>query len=96
MLDAVAPATSNAFALLAVSLLLILIFEFSSEFHDTGTAVGCRRIVRTIGERIGRKPMTPAPGPSAEVVGAVLIGTAGWHVLLARIARMCTTGGLLP
>jgi PiT family inorganic phosphate transporter len=42
-----------------------------------GTMVGYRRIVVTIGERIGNRPLTPAQGGSAELVGPLLIGTAG-------------------
>src|SRR5256885_11489621 len=34
-----------------------------------GTMVGYRRIVTTIGERIGRQHLTPAQGASAELVG---------------------------
>jgi inorganic phosphate transporter, PiT family len=38
---------------------------------------GYRRIVTTLGERLGKIHMTPAQGASAEVVLAVVIGAAG-------------------
>jgi inorganic phosphate transporter, PiT family len=42
-----------------------------------GTMVGYRRIVRTLGERLGKQHLVPAQGASAELVAAALIGTAG-------------------
>lgn len=42
-----------------------------------GTMIGYKRIVTTIGERIGKRHLTPAQGASAEVVGGVLIGVSG-------------------
>ena len=42
-----------------------------------GTAVGYKRVVRTLGERLGKQHMTPGQGASAELVGSVLIGVAG-------------------
>src|SRR5262249_13880386 len=43
-----------------------------------GTMFGYKRIVTTLGERLGNIHLTPAQGASAEVVSAVLIGTAGF------------------
>ena len=43
-----------------------------------GTMIGYKRIVKTLGERLGKVHLTPAQGASAEVVSAVLIGTAGF------------------
>jgi PiT family inorganic phosphate transporter len=57
-----------------------------------GTMVGYRRIVTTIGERIGNRPLTPAQGASAELVGAVLIGTAGFSGLPVSTTHIISAG----
>jgi PiT family inorganic phosphate transporter len=57
-----------------------------------GTMVGYRRIVRTIGERIGKRHLTPAQGASAELVGALLIGTAGFSGLPVSTTHIITSG----
>jgi PiT family inorganic phosphate transporter len=57
-----------------------------------GTMVGYQRIVRTIGERIGNKPLTPAQGASAELVGAGLIGTAGFSGLPVSTTHIISAG----
>jgi inorganic phosphate transporter, PiT family len=54
--------------------------------------VGYRRIVRTLGERIGRTHMTPAQGASAELVGAGLIATAGFTGLPVSTTHIITSG----
>jgi len=41
-----------------------------------GTMIGWKRIVRTIGEKIGQSQLTYAQGASAEVVAMLTIGTA--------------------
>jgi PiT family inorganic phosphate transporter len=59
-----------------------------------GTMFGYKRIVHTLGERVGRTHLTPAKGASAELIAAALIGTAGFsgapvsttHVVTAGIA----------
>ena len=43
-----------------------------------GTMVGYRRIVKTLGERLGKSHLVPAQGASAELVAAVLISFAGF------------------
>ncbi|MGI4941952.1 MAG: inorganic phosphate transporter [Janthinobacterium lividum] len=66
-----------------------------------GTMVGYKRIVKTLGERLGRGHMTPGQGASAELVGAVLIGTAGFtglpvsttHIITSGITGTMLTGG---
>jgi PiT family inorganic phosphate transporter len=40
--------------------------------------VGCKRIVKTLGERLGNSRFVPAQGASAELVAASLIGFAGF------------------
>ncbi|QIX61547.1 inorganic phosphate transporter [Hymenobacter lutimineralis] len=59
-----------------------------------GTMVGWQRIVKTIGERIGKEHLTYAQGASSELVAAVMIGASTWahlpasttHVLSSAIA----------
>jgi PiT family inorganic phosphate transporter len=57
-----------------------------------GTMVGYKRIVITIGERIGKRHLTPAQGASAELVGAVLIGTAGFSGLPVSTTHIISSG----
>jgi PiT family inorganic phosphate transporter len=57
-----------------------------------GTMIGYRRIVRTIGERIGKAHLTPAQGTSAELVGALLIGTAAFSGLPVSTTHIITSG----
>lgn len=42
-----------------------------------GTIIGYKPIVRTLGERLGKKHLVPAQGASAELVAAAVIGVAG-------------------
>jgi inorganic phosphate transporter, PiT family len=66
-----------------------------------GTMIGYQRIVKTLGERLGNVHMTPAQGASAEIVGAILIGTAGFtglpvsttHIITAGIAGTMVSSG---
>jgi PiT family inorganic phosphate transporter len=66
-----------------------------------GTMIGYKRVVRTLGERLGKEHMTPGQGASAELVGAVLIGMAGFtglpvsttHIITSGIAGTMVTGG---
>ena len=59
-----------------------------------GTMVGWQRIVKTIGERIGKEHLTYAQGASSELVAAAMIGGSTWfglpssttHVLSSAIA----------
>jgi phosphate/sulfate permease len=59
-----------------------------------GTMIGWKRIVKTVGEKIGKEHLTYAQGASAEMVASVTIGLAGsygWpvsttHVLSSGIA----------
>jgi inorganic phosphate transporter, PiT family len=57
-----------------------------------GTMIGYKRIVRTLGERLGKVHLTPAQGASAEVVSAVLIGTAGFTGLPVSTTHIVTSG----
>lgn len=66
-----------------------------------GTMVGYKRVVRTLGERLGKSHMTPGQGASAELIGSVLIGTAGstglpvstTHIITSGIAGTMIAGG---
>jgi PiT family inorganic phosphate transporter len=57
-----------------------------------GTMVGYKRIVKTLGERLGNVHLTPAQGASAEVVSAILIGTAGFTGLPVSTTHIVTSG----
>jgi PiT family inorganic phosphate transporter len=57
-----------------------------------GTMIGYKRIVTTLGERLGNLHMTPAQGAAAEVVSAVLIGTAGFTGLPVSTTHIVTSG----
>ena len=66
-----------------------------------GTMVGYKRVVRTLGEKLGKQHMTPGQGASAELVGSILIGTAGFtglpvsttHIITSGIAGTMIAGG---
>src|ERR1700733_2912189 len=57
-----------------------------------GTMIGYKRIVKTLGERLGNTHLTPAQGASAEVVGALVIGTAGFTGLPVSTTHIVTSG----
>jgi PiT family inorganic phosphate transporter len=57
-----------------------------------GTIIGYRRIVTTLGERLGNVHLTPAQGAAAEVVSTVLIGTAGFTGLPVSTTHIVTSG----
>lgn len=57
-----------------------------------GTMIGYRRIVTTLGERLGNIHLTPAQGASAEVVSAALIGVAGFTGLPVSTTHIVTSG----
>ncbi len=57
-----------------------------------GTMVGYRRIVCTLGERLGNTHLTPAQGASAELVGAGLIASAGFTGLPVSTTHIITSG----
>jgi PiT family inorganic phosphate transporter len=54
--------------------------------------IGYKRIVVTIGERIGKTHLTPAQGGSAELVAAALIGTAGLSGLPVSTTHIVSSG----
>ncbi|UVK77915.1 MAG: metal phosphate:H(+) symporter PitA [Sodalis sp. Fse] len=66
-----------------------------------GTMVGWRRVVITIGEKIGKKRMTYAQGLSAQMIAALSIGVASYtgmpvsttHVLSSALTGTMLVGG---
>jgi PiT family inorganic phosphate transporter len=64
--------------------------------------VGYRRIVTTLGERLGNGHLVPAQGAAAELVAAALIGAAGFtgfpvsttHVVTGGIAGTMAGAGV--
>jgi phosphate/sulfate permease len=58
----------------------------------TGTMIGWKRIVRTMGEKIGRRYMSFAQGASAELVAAGGIGIANAYGISVSTTHMVTTG----
>jgi PiT family inorganic phosphate transporter len=66
-----------------------------------GTMVGWKRIVVTVGERIGKDHLTYGQGAAAEITAAATIGAADWfglpvsttHVLSSGIAGTMTANG---
>lgn len=57
-----------------------------------GTMVGYRRIVTTLGERLGKERLVPAQGASAELVAAGLIGFAGFSGYPVSTTHVVTGG----
>jgi PiT family inorganic phosphate transporter len=57
-----------------------------------GTMIGYKRIVTTLGERLGNVHLTPAQGASAELVSAALIGVAGFTGLPVSTTHIVTSG----
>jgi inorganic phosphate transporter, PiT family len=57
-----------------------------------GTMFGYKRIVTTLGERLGNVHLTPAQGASTEVVSAILIGLAGFTGLPVSTTHIVTAG----
>lgn len=57
-----------------------------------GTMVGWRRIVKTIGEKIGKQHMSYAQGASAELVASMGIGMASWMGMPVSTTHMLSSG----
>lgn len=66
-----------------------------------GTMIGYQRIVKTLGERLGKQHLAPAQGGAAELVSAAVIGIAGFtggpvsttHVVTSGIAGTMVGSG---
>ena len=57
-----------------------------------GTTIGYKRIVTTLGERLGKQHLVPAQGAAAELVAAALIGGAGFTGLPVSTTHVVTSG----
>jgi PiT family inorganic phosphate transporter len=57
-----------------------------------GTMVGWKRIVVTIGEKIGKTHMTYSQGAAAELVAATTIGLSGWFGLPVSTTHVLSSG----
>lgn len=57
-----------------------------------GTMIGYRRIVVTLGERLGNTHLTPAQGAAAELVASVLITFSGFTGLPVSTTHIVTSG----
>jgi PiT family inorganic phosphate transporter len=57
-----------------------------------GTMIGYKRIVTTLGERLGSVHLTPAQGASAELVSAAVISIAGFTGLPVSTTHVVTSG----
>jgi len=57
-----------------------------------GTMIGWQRIVKTIGEKIGKQHMSYAQGASAEIVASLGIGLASWKGVPVSTTHMLSSG----
>ena len=57
-----------------------------------GTMIGYQRIVKTLGERLGKQHLAPAQGAAAELVSAVVIGIAGFTGGPVSTTHVVTSG----
>ena len=57
-----------------------------------GTMIGYKRIVTTLGERLGKAHLTPAQGASAELVSTVLISFSGFSGFPVSTTHIVTSG----
>ena len=57
-----------------------------------GTMIGYKRIVKTLGERLGKEHLVPAQGASAELVSAAVIGIAGFTGGPVSTTHVVTSG----
>ena len=57
-----------------------------------GTMIGWKRIVKTIGEKIGKEHLTYAQGASAEFVAATTIGMASYYGLPVSTTHVLSSG----
>jgi phosphate transport system substrate-binding protein len=57
-----------------------------------GTMIGWKRIVVTVGEKIGKTHLTYAQGASAEIVAAATIGLSGYYGLPVSTTHVLSSG----
>lgn len=58
----------------------------------TGTMIGWKRIVKTIGEKIGKEHLTYAQGASAEIVAASTIAVSTYFALPVSTTHVLSSG----
>ncbi|MFZ0636327.1 MAG: inorganic phosphate transporter [Candidatus Acidiferrales bacterium] len=90
------------YILLGIALLIALAFELVNGFHDTanavalalglGTMVGWKRIVVTVGEKIGKEHLTYAQGAAVELVAACTILAADRYGLPVSTTHVLSSG----
>jgi phosphate/sulfate permease len=68
---------------------VILMIAFSL---GTGTMIGWKRIVKTIGEKIGKEHLTYAQGASAEIIAASTIGVSTYFSLPVSTTHVLSSG----
>ncbi len=54
-----------------------------------GTMVGWKRIVVTVGEKIGKNHLTYAQGAAAEITAMATIGAADWFGICPSVQPTC-------
>jgi PiT family inorganic phosphate transporter len=59
---------------------------------SVGTMVGWKRIVVTVGEKIGKTELTPAQGSSAEVVAMTMISLADFGGMPVSTTHVLSSG----
>ncbi len=59
-----------------------------------GTMVGWKRIVVTVGEKIGKDHLTYGQGAAAEITAVVTIGAADWFGLPVSTTHVLSSGML--
>jgi phosphate/sulfate permease len=57
-----------------------------------GTMIGWKRIVVTIGEKIGKRHMTYAEGATAEIIAAITIGMSSYYGLPVSTTHVLSSG----
>src|SRR6201991_2380324 len=57
-----------------------------------GTMIGCKRIVVTVGEKIGKDHLTYGQGAAAEITAMVTIGAADWFGLPVSTTHVLSSG----
>jgi PiT family inorganic phosphate transporter len=57
-----------------------------------GTMIGWKRVVKTLGEKIGKQHMSYAQGASAEIVASIGIGMATWKGAPVSTTHMLSSG----
>jgi phosphate/sulfate permease len=57
-----------------------------------GTMIGWKRIVKTIGEKIGKQHLTYAQGATAEIIASITIGLSTWYKVPVSTTHVLSSG----